>query len=51
MRFPYSSTNEKIRKLFVNKIEDYAGGKVKSVIIWNTHKIQFLFTYKDKVTS
>ena len=36
-------------KLFVNKIEDYTNGKVKLVIICNTHKIQSLFSCKDKI--
>lgn len=36
-------------KLFVNKIEDYTNGKVKLVIICNTHKIQSLFRCKDKI--
>ena len=48
VRLPYLTANKKFSKLLNNKIEDYTNGKVKLVIIWNTHKIQSLFNHKDE---
>ena len=43
---PYSSANEKFRKLFMRKVTN---DKVKVIIIWSTRKIQSLFNNNDKV--
>ena len=38
VRFPYSPVNEKFRKVFMRKVENFTNGKVKVIIIWNTRK-------------
>ena len=49
VRFPYSPANEKFRKVFMKKVENFTNDKVKVIIIQNTREIQFLFDNKDKV--
>ena len=49
VRFPYSPANKKFREVFMRKVKNFTTDKVKVIIIWNTRKIQFLFSYKDKV--
>ena len=49
VRFPYSPANKKFREVFIRKVKNFTNDKVKVIIIWNTRKIQSLFSYKDKV--
>ena len=49
IRLPFVPRNEKFSKRFISKLQTFTNGKVRFNIIWNTHKIQFLFNNKDKV--
>ena len=49
VRFPYSPANKKFSKIFTRKVKNFTNDKVKVIIIWNTQKIQSLFSNKDKV--
>ena len=49
VRFPYSPANEKFRKVFMRKVENFTNDKVKIIIIWTKQKIQSLFNNKGKV--
>ena len=49
VRFPYSPPSEKFSKVFMRIVECFTIDKVKLIIIWNTRKIQSLFSNKDKV--
>ena len=49
MRLPFSSKNVKYCAYFINKLVSFTNGKVKFKVVWNTHKIQMLFSLKDEV--
>ena len=49
MRLPFSSKNEKYCAYFINKLFSFTNGKVKFKVVWNTHKIQMLFSLKEEV--
>ena len=49
IRFLFSSKNEKYCAYFITKIVSFTCGKFKFNVVWNTRKIQSLFSLKDKV--
>ena len=49
IRLPFSSKNEKYCAYFINKLVSFTSGKVKFNVVWNTCKIQSLFSLKDRV--
>ena len=50
IRLPFAPANEKFVKSFANKLETFTNCKVKFNIAWNTRKIKYLFSNKDKVS-
>ena len=49
IRLPFPPRNEKFSKRFISKLQTFTNGKVRLNNIWNTCKIQSLFTNKDKL--
>ena len=48
-QFTFCTRNEKFSKPFINKWHIFTNGNVRFNIIWNTRKIQSLFSNKDKL--
>ena len=48
IRLPYCRQNEKESSTFIKKLTQYTKDQYKFVIIWQTRKIQSLFTTKDR---
>ena len=46
IRLPFARRNEKFSKCLIRKLQTFTNGKVSFNIIWNTHKIQSLFSNK-----
>ena len=49
IKIPFCEKNESYSKRFQDKLNDYTEGKFNPVIIWQTRKVNSLFTVKDKV--
>ena len=49
IRLPFGPRNEKVSKRFISKLQTFTNGKIRFNIIWNTSKIQPLFSSKYKV--
>ena len=48
-KLPYSPSNERDTKRFIDKIESFTYGKLKFIVLWSTRNIKSLFPLKDRV--
>ena len=49
IRLPFSPSNESFVKTFMSKLKYFTNEKYKFNVVWNTRKVQSLFSLKDKV--
>ena len=49
IRLPFCESNEKLSKLFLQRLNTFTKDKFKFLIVWETRKIRSLFPLKDKV--
>ena len=48
-KLPYSPSNERDVKGFIEKIESFTNRKLKFIVLWSTRNVKSLFPLKDRV--